>query len=115
MLKNVTSFLTGQPGAGGISQLMLDPTTATQLNAILTPDQQTKLAEMTAKLKQQIAAPQVDDANNAFQFQLGQIPVMDLGRLDQSVSSMKQMADAAKLLMEAMKGIKDANSPGGTR
>ena len=48
-------------------------------------------------------------------FQPGQIPIMELDRLDQSVGAVKQMADAAKQMMEAMKGLKDANPSSNNR
>lgn len=34
---------------------------------------------------------------------------MELDRLDRSVASVKQMTEAARLMREAMKGLKEAN------
>lgn len=114
MLQNVAGFITGRPGAGGAPQLLLDPDTTAQLNAILTPEQQTKLAEMTATITQEIQTRQAARSNAGMPFQIGQLPVMDLERLDQSVASMKQMAEAARLMMDAMKGLQEANPNSGT-
>ena len=110
MLQNLATFVGGQAGSGGVGQLFGDPQTAAQLNAILTPDQQAKLAEMTAKAAQDMQARLATQANSGLPFETGQIPVMELKKLDQSVASVKQMADAAKLMMDAMKGLKEASA-----
>lgn len=113
MLQQMTGFITGRPGQSADSQVLLDPETTAQLNAILTPDQQVKLAEMTATFTQEIQARQASGNRAGMPFQPGQIPVMELERLDQTVASVKQMAEAGRLMLEAMKTMKEAN-PGGT-
>ena len=110
MLRNLATFVGGQPGSGDVTQLLGDPQAAAQLNAILTPDQRNKLAEMTAKAAQDMQARQASQENGGLPFQPGQIPVMELNKLDRSVASVKQMADAAKLMIDAMKGLKEANT-----
>jgi hypothetical protein len=110
MLQNMAGFITGQPGSIGNSQVLMDSETAAQINAILTPEQQNKLAELTASMTQRMQERQNRQAGNATGFQPGQIPIMDLGKMDQAVASMQQMAAAARQMMEAMKGLKEANS-----
>jgi hypothetical protein len=110
MLQNMSSFIIGQPGAGGASQLLMDAETAAQLNAILTPEQQVKLAEMTATVQQQVLAREAARARSNSPFQIGQIPVMELGQLDQTIGSVQQMAQAARLMMDAMQGLKEAKA-----
>jgi hypothetical protein len=109
MLRNIGNFMTGQSGSGGLAQLMGDQATADQLNAILTPEQQTKLADFATQMTERAQARQQRGNNSGMPFQMGQIPVMELDKLDQSVASMQKMTEAARLMMEGMKGLKDAN------
>ena len=112
MLQNIAGYVTGQAG-GNPSQFLMDEETLAQINAILTPEQQAVLAEMTASMAQRIQARQANRNLAGTTFQPGQIPIMELERLDQAVASMKQMADAARLMMDGMKGLKEANPTGG--
>jgi hypothetical protein len=109
MLQNLGGFALGGPGAAGGAQLLGNEEVAKKLNAILTPEQQAKLAEMTAKATEQAQARRTRTGNAGMPFQNGQIPVMDLERMDQSVTSVKKMEEAARLMMEAMKDFRDAN------
>ncbi len=113
MLQNLAGFVGGRPGQNPGSQMLMDEETASQINAILTPEQQTKLAEMTASMTQKMQARQASRGTNSMPFQPGQIPIMELDRMDQAVASVRQMTEAARLMMEAMKGLKEAN-PGTT-
>jgi hypothetical protein len=115
MLQNIGGFVAGRPGAGGLAQILGDEKTAADLNALLTPEQQATLAEMTAKMAEQAQARQGRRSNSDLTLQNGRIPVMELERLDQSVASIEQMAQAARLMMDAMKGLKDANPTPVTR
>lgn len=110
MLQNVGGFVTGRPGAGGLAQMLGDEQMVAQFNALLTPDQQGVLAQMMAEANEQAQARQSRRRNNEMLFQNGNIPVMELERLDQSVVSIQQMAEAARMMMDAMKGLKDANA-----
>lgn len=110
MLQNFAGFVGGRPGAGA-NQMLADPETTAQINAILTPDQQTKFADLTAKIAENMQARADAQNRNGFPFQPGQIPVMELDRLDQSVAAVQQMTAAARQMMEAMKGFKDATAP----
>jgi autotransporter adhesin len=113
MLEQMTGYITGRPVQSAGSQLLLDPETTAQLNAILTPDQQVKLAEMTAAFAREMQTRQTSGNRARMPFQPGQIPVMEIERLDQTVASVKQMAEAGRLMLEAMKTMKEAN-PGGS-
>lgn len=114
MLQNFGSFISGQPGGGGAAQMLADAETFSELNALLTPDQQVKLAEMSVRLAQQAQARQEALKNSKLPLQIGQIPVLELDKMDQSISAVRQMTDAARQMMEAMKGLKDANANAGT-
>jgi hypothetical protein len=115
MLKQMTGYITGRSAQSADSQLLLDPETTAQLNAILTPEQQVKLTEMTAAFAREIQTRQASGNRAGMPFQPGQIPVMELERLDQTVGSVKQMAEAGRLMLEAMKTMKEANPGGAVR
>ena len=110
MLQKVAGFVAGGTGSGGAGQMLMDGQTLNQLNAILTPEQQTKLTELTTQWTEKLQSRQASQDKSGMPFQLGQIPILQLDKLDQSVTSVKQMAEAARLMMEAMKGIKEANA-----
>ncbi len=107
MLENIGGFVMGRPGAGQGAQLLGDEAFTKELNGILTPDQQAKLAEVSSQWTEQAQAQ--GGKRPQMPFQNGQIPVMDLEKLDQSVSSVKKMAGAARIMMDAMQGLKQAN------
>jgi hypothetical protein len=113
MLQQVGGFVTGRP-LDGSAQTLIDPVVAAQLNAILTPEQQDKFAQLTATMAERALAREAAQARSGFPFKVGEIPVMELERLDQSVGSVRQMTEAARLMMDAMKGLKDANARTGT-
>lgn len=54
MLQSLAGFVAGRSGSGGAAHYLMDAETTAELNAILTPEQQTKLAEMTASMAQRI-------------------------------------------------------------
>lgn len=111
MLQQVGDFVTGRAGGAGGSQVLLDPEVTAQLSAILTPEQQAKLVDMVAataeKAQTRMARPGTITGNS---FQPGQLPVMELDRLDQTVSSFRQMTEAGRMMLEAMKGLREANA-----
>jgi len=115
MLQNLGGFVMGGGAAGGGTQILGNEELAKQLNAILTPEQQGKLAEITARATEQAQARQARGSNSGMPLQNGRIPVMDLDRMDQSIASVKKMEEAARLMMEAMKGLKDANPGAGVQ
>lgn len=107
MLANMGGFVLGRPGANG--QLLGDEAFTAQMNEILTPDQQVKLTELTSQWTQQAETRGAGRDGGGLPFQNGQIPVMDLAKLDQSVDSVKKLAGAARIMMDAMQGLRDAN------
>jgi hypothetical protein len=107
MLENIGGFVMGRPGAGPGSQLLGDEAFTKELNGILTPDQQVKLTEISSQWTEQ--AQTRGGARGGIPFQSGQIPVMDLEKLDQTVTSVKKMAGAARIMIDAMQGLKQAN------
>lgn len=107
MLANMGGFVLGRPGANG--QLLGDEDFTAQMNEILTPDQQVKLTELTSQWTQQAETRGAGRDGGGLPFQNGQIPVMDLAKLDQSVGSVKKLAGAARIMMDAMQGLKEAN------
>ena len=116
MLQNLAGFVTGQhPGATGIAQLVGDETAAAQLQTILTPEQQARLAEIAAAANERMQARRARSSNSGMFIQSGEIPVMDLERLDQSVASVQKMTEAARLMMEGMKGLREATPQAGSR
>jgi hypothetical protein len=110
MLKQLGGFIAGTPGSGGAAQAMADAETLAELNALLSPEQQVKLAEMAARLAQQAQARQAAMNNSPLAWQPGQVPILELDKLDQSVAAVRQMTDAARMMMEAMRGLKEANA-----
>lgn len=116
LLQNLGGFITGQqPGATGIAQLVGDEAAAAQLQTILTPEQQATLTEIAAVANQRMQARRARNNNSGFSIQNGQIPVMDLEKLDQSVASVQKLTEAAKLMTEGMKGLREANPQTGPR
>ena len=111
MLANMGGFVMGRPGANG--QLLGDEAFTTQINDILTADQQTKLTELTSQWTQQAQAGAAGRNGGGLPFQNGQIPIMDLAKLDKSVGSVKKLAGAARVMVDAMQGLKDANPNSG--
>ena len=111
MLANMGGFVMGRPGANG--QLLGDEAFTAQINDILTADQQTKLTELTSQWTQQAQAGAAGRNGGGLPFQNGQIPIMDLAKLDQSVGSVKKLAGAARIMVDAMQGLKDANPNAG--
>ena len=111
MLANMGGFVMGRPGANG--QLLGDEAFTTQINDILTADQQTKLTELTSQWTQQAQAGEDGRNGGGLPFQNGQIPILDLAKLDQSVGSVKKLAGAARIMVDAMQGLKDANPNSG--
>jgi hypothetical protein len=68
---------------------------------------------MTAAFAREMQTRQTSGNRARMPFQPGQIPVMEIERLDQTVASVKQMAEAGRLMLEAMKTMKEPN-PGGS-
>jgi hypothetical protein len=101
MLQNIGGFLVGRnPGAAG-APLFGDEDFNRQLAAILTPEQQSLLAEYSQKMADQAAQP----PRGGLPLQNGTIPVMDLEKLEQTIASAKLMTGGLRQLMEGMRGF----------
>lgn len=112
MLQNIGGLVMGRPGGGGPgSQMLRDDQFTKQLSAILTPEQQAKLTELTTQATQPAQTGAGRGLGGGLAFANGTVPVMELEKLGQSVDSVKKLAGAARQMMDAMKGLKDANTP----
>ena len=109
MLQNLGSFVMGRPGAGPASQLLGDEAFTSQMNALLSPDQQAKLTELTSQWNQQAQNRSGRNFGAGMLLQNGNIPVMELAKVDESLASVKLVTGGLQLLMKGMKGLKDAN------
>ena len=109
LLRNVAGFGFGGPRGGG-SQLS-DPLLAEQLQPILTPEQQQQLAEIVKQAE--------DKATQAgpmkMPFQDGNLPAMDLEKLDQSMQSAQKLTGGLRAMMEGLKGLQQFTPPAETK
>jgi hypothetical protein len=106
LLKNVAGFGFGGPGGGGGSQLA-DPALASELQKMLTPEQQTQLADLVAKAQEKSA----QTGPGKLPFQNGSLPPMDLEKLDQSIQSAQKLTGGIRAMMEGLKGLQQLNPP----
>jgi hypothetical protein len=115
MLENFSTLVMGNPGGGG-NQIFGDEAFTSKLNQVLTPEQQTKLSGLVTEMAQQQGGNTGRRNPGQMLFRDGALPVMELEKMDQTMTSVKQMASAAKVMMEAMKGLQDATAkpPGQT-
>ena len=104
LLRNVSGF--GFGGPGGRSQLS-DPLMAEQLQTVLTPEQQTQLAEIVKQAQDQAA----QGGPTKIPFQNGTLPAMDLEKLDQSMQSAQKLTSGIRAMMEGFKGLQQINPP----
>lgn len=107
-LQQLSDFLLGHADTNN-PMALIDPAVADHLNAMLTPDQQTKLNQMLSTVVSQRIKGQ-----NSPPFVNGQLPPMDLNQLDSTVGSLKQMADAAQQMMDAAQKLKTLKQGTGT-
>ena len=105
LLRNVAGFGFGGPG-GGVSQLS-DPALASELQTMLTPEQQTQLATLVAQAQEKSAQA----SPGKLPFQNGNLPAMDLEKLDQSIQSAQKMTGGIRAMMEGLKGLQEMNPP----
>ncbi len=102
VMRNVSGFAFS--GRGGND--LRDPLLAEQLQGILTPEQQQQLAGMMQKASEA-------QANNPQQlpFQNGNLPAMELEKLDQTMASAQKLTTGLKAMMEGLQGMKDLAPP----
>lgn len=105
LLRSVAGFGFGGPEGGG-SQLA-DPELTSELQTMLTPQQQTQLADLVAKA--QVNAAQADPGK--LPFQNGNLPPMDLEKLDQSIQSAQKLTGGIRAMMEGFQGLQELNPP----
>jgi hypothetical protein len=107
LLRNVSGFGFGGPGGG--SQIS-DPLLAEQLQSMLTPDQQQQLADIVKQAEDKAA--QAGPAK--LPFQNGNLPAMDLEKLDQAMQSAQKLTGGLRAMMEGFKGLQQLNPPTAT-
>jgi hypothetical protein len=108
LLRNVSGFGFGGPGGGG-SQLG-DPVLAEQLQTVLTPEQQTQLAEIVKQAQEKAA----QGGSSKIPFQNGNLPAMDLEKLADSMQSAQKLTTGIRAMMEGFKGLQQLNPPTAT-
>jgi len=108
LLKNISGFGFGGPGGG--SQLS-DPVLAGQLQSMLTPEQQTQLAEIVKQAEEKAAQA----GPLKMPFQNGNLPVMDLEKLDLSMQSAQKLTGGLRAMMEGFKGLQQVTPPEATK
>lgn len=102
VMRNVSGFAFSGRGGNDLS----DPLLAEQLQGILNPDQQQKLAGIVQKASEaQAKNPQ------QLPFQNGNLPAMELEKLDQTMASAQKLTTGLKAMMEGLQGMKDLAPP----
>lgn len=102
VLKNVSGFALSGRGAGSD---ITDPLLAEQLRPVLGTDQQKQLDD----LMQQAEAAKANSSRPEMPFQNGNLPAMELEKLDQTMASAQKLTTGLKAMMEGFKGLKSAN------
>lgn len=102
VMRNVSGFALSGRGGSDLS----DPLLANQLNAVLDTNQQQQLAELVQK-----ATDRAQNSNQQMPFQNGNLPVMELEKLDQTMMSAQKLTTGIKAMMEGFKGMKDLAPP----
>lgn len=107
LLRNVAGFgMGGMGGRGGASQLS-DPLLTAELQPILNPEQQQKMADLSAQ-----AQARSDQGNaGGMPFQNGALPAMDLEKLDASVQSAQKLTGGLKAMMEGFGELRTITPP----
>ncbi len=103
VLRNVAGFGFGGPGGGG-SQLA-DPVLTNELQKMLTPEQQSQLASLIAQAQERSAQTQP----GRLPFQNGNLPPMDLEKLEQSILSAQKLTGGIRAMMEGLQGLQQIN------
>jgi hypothetical protein len=102
VMRNVSGFAFSGRGGNDLT----DPLLAQQLQGILTPEQQQQLAGIVQKATDaQASNPQ------QMPFQNGNLPVMELEKLDQTMASAQKLTTGLKAMMEGLQGMKDLTPP----
>jgi hypothetical protein len=97
-MRNISGFAFSGRGGNDLS----DPLLAEQLNPILTPEQQQQLGDISKN-----ATASQPQTNPQMPFQNGNLPAMELEKLDQTMGNAQKFTTGIKSVMEGMKGMKD--------
>lgn len=108
LLRNVSGFGFGGPRGG--NQLS-DPLLAEQLQSVLNPEQQKQLAEIVKQAEERAAQA----GPMKMPFQDGNLPAMDLEKLDQSMQSAQKLTGGLRAMMEGLKGLQQFTPPAETK
>ncbi len=121
MLQGVSQYVMGGFTPG--NNLSTDSALTQELGALLTPEQQAKFAEMTTEWEAQAADNKAGEGEaggggtrgggrrgpaQMMAFLNGNLPVMELDKMEQTVSSVSQMANAASIMMQAADQLRKA-------
>lgn len=108
LLKNVAGFgFGGFGGGGGGGAQLSDPVLATELQSVLTPEQQQQLAEIAQQAQDKAAQA----GPGKLPFQNGTLPAMDLEKLDLSIQSAQKLTGGLRAMMEGLKGLQEVAPP----
>ncbi len=102
VMRNVSGFAFGGMGGGGN---LNDPLLAEQLNGVLTPEQQTQLSGIIEK-----AATRAQNGQQQMPFQNGNLPAMEIEKLEQTMLSAQKLTKGARGFLEGLQGMKELNS-----
>jgi hypothetical protein len=101
VMRNVSGFALGGMGGGGN---LNDPLLAEQLNGVLTPEQQTQLSGIMEK-----AAARAQNGSQQLPFQNGNLPAMEIEKLEQTMLSAQKLTKGIRGMIEGMQGMKELN------
>jgi hypothetical protein len=118
MLENFGTYVMGG-GMGPSGQWAQDENLRNELNAILNPEQQTKLSALMSEMEARGQRRQAEGGEEksgrrrgmgaGLNFLTsGQAPVMELDKLEKTVGSAQQMATAGRMMIEAMRNMREA-------
>ena len=102
-----TSLLKNVAGFGGRGAEFSDPLLASELQPILTAEQQQKLSELT----EQSQARANGRGSGGMPFQDGTLPAMDLEKLDTSVQSAQKLTGGLRAMMEGFSELQNVTPP----
>lgn len=102
VMRNVSGFAFSGRGGNDLS----DPLLAEQLQGILSEEQKRTMDQVTQRSKE-------GQINNTPQipFQNGNLPAMELDKLEQATTSAKKLTTGLKAMMEGLQGMRDLTPP----
>lgn len=106
MLQDVSGYVMGR-GPNTAMPLLGDENFNNDLAAILTPAQREELATLNANPPE--APPRRGPAN--LPFQNGEVPVMELEKLDQAISSARTMTGGLQQVFQGLEGLQQNDEP----